>query len=68
MNKIKFEEVVKNKGLKKNFISDKLGISERAFQYKINGVTSFKPDEILIMRDLLMISNEQAWEIFLENR
>ena len=46
-------------------VADHLDVSLMTIQNKINGRTEFKPSEIVKLRDLLNLSEERVFEIFL---
>lgn len=46
-------------------VADHLDVSLMTIQNKINGRTEFKPSEIVKLRDLLKLSEERVFEIFL---
>lgn len=56
---------IKNSGLKKGFIAEKLGRSRQALSDKIQGKTEFRPNEIRILCELLQITDEERRLIFL---
>lgn len=64
-NTTRLKEVVKESGLKKVFIADKLGISYQSYQKKESGKTEFLATEVSIMKTLLHLSSKDVTEIFL---
>ena len=59
------KEAVKNKGLKKTYIAQCLGISPQGYYKKENGMSEFTASEIQIMRDILGLSHRAVKDIFL---
>lgn len=59
-----FEMMVRDKGIKKTFIADKLGISNQALLNKISNKSEFKAGETIVIRDLLGLTNQQWEQIF----
>ena len=60
----KLNKCIKQSGLKRTYIAGKLAISVMALRNKINNITEFKPSEIVILKDLLKLSNAEIREIF----
>lgn len=63
-NTNKLKKKIKKSGLKKCFICEKLGISMHTLDNKISGKSEFKQSEIMILKDLLHLTEEEALEIF----
>lgn len=59
--KLKIDE----KGLKRYYIADKMGISVQALQLKVDGVREFKASEIRIISRLLGLELKEIDKIFL---
>lgn len=55
---------IEKSGLKINYITEKLGISQTAFNKKRAGKTPFRGAEIYVLQDLCGISNEDSMKIF----
>ena len=63
MNKTLYKEVIDSKGIKQKHLAKILGISEQALIQKVNGIRSFKAEEIRIFKEELNLSTDLAWEI-----
>lgn len=63
-DKTKLNNAIKNSGLKKNFISRRLGISNQQFYNKLNGKYGFTGEQIRILMELLRLDYTQSVEIF----
>lgn len=59
---------IKESGLKKVFIAQKLGITYQGYSKKENGKSEFLASEILTLKELLCLSNKEVSEIFLQNK
>lgn len=59
-----FERTVRDKGVKKTFIAERLGISNQALINKVSNKSEFKAGETIIIRDLLGLTNQQWEQIF----
>jgi DNA-binding XRE family transcriptional regulator len=59
----RLKEAIKESGLKKVFIAEKLGISYQGYQKKENGKSDFLANEVSIMKDLLHLTNKEVAEI-----
>lgn len=58
-------DAIKSSGLKKVFIADKLGLSYQGYLNKENGKSDFTQSEIVLLKDMLGLSNKDVSEIFL---
>lgn len=67
VNSIKLNKFIKKSGLKRIYIAKKLNISAMALRNKINNITEFKPSEIIMLKTMLSLSNEDIQEIFFAN-
>ena len=63
-NSFELEQDIKNSGLKRKFIAEKLGITDYSLAKKINNVTEFKASEIKMISELLGYSLERMSFIF----
>lgn len=63
MNADKLKGIMREKRVTQKELAEKLGISEQAFNAKINGRSRFVIDEVVLMVSYLAIKNPQ--EIFL---
>lgn len=64
----KLGEVIRNSGLKKTFIAEKLGITYQGYAKKESGKSEFLASEISVLKDLLNLSNKEVSEIFLSKK
>lgn len=67
VNSIELNKFIKKSGLKRIYIAKKLNISAMALRNKINNITEFKPSEIIALKTMLSLSNEDIQEIFFAN-
>lgn len=64
-NSEELKKIIKNSGLSKEYIADKLGICVYSLHKKINNQTEFKSGEIKILSDILNLdSNERDYIFF----
>lgn len=60
------EVYIKDSGLKKDYLAEKMNITRQAFHSKLKGKRKFKTDEIAVLIDTLGItSDEDKVKIFL---
>ena len=52
-------------GFKLVFVAKQLGISYQAFLKKLNNETEFKTSEVMILKELLHLTDDEVMEIFL---
>lgn len=64
INEALFNQKVKENGVKFNFLSQKLGISENALIKKRNGRIPFKVNEINVLSGLLHLTAAERDDIF----
>lgn len=64
INYKKLNDKVKNSGLKKSYIAQKLGLTPYGLAKKLNGATEFKASEIANISDVLNLTGEMREEIF----
>lgn len=64
-NLIVLKDKVKESGLKKSYIAERLGITRQSFSNKLNGVSDFKIEEMSNMCEVLDLSEEERDNIFL---
>jgi len=67
MNRSILESVIKEKGMKKYALADKIGISRSAFYAKIAGVTEFSNSEIQALKVNLNLSDKELMRIFFDD-
>lgn len=63
----KLNEMIKNKGIRKSFIAEQLGITTRGLANKLNGKTEFLPSEITIVVKVLGMKRAEMIDIFFPN-
>ena len=56
------EKLISDKGLKKCYIAEELGLSSYGFMKKVNNVTEFKPSEIVKLCELLGVDTAEDRE------
>ena len=61
----KLKEAIVRSGLKKTFIADQLGITYAGYNKKETGKSEFLASEIVMLKNLLHLSNKEVSEIFL---
>lgn len=61
----RLKDLVKESGLKKVFIAEKLGITYQGYQKKESGNSEFSASEIKTLKKLLNLSTKEVCEIFL---
>ena len=67
-NKVLLEKRISNKGMKKSYIADKLGISRTSLLNKMCGKTEFVASEIGTLCGLLDITPGEMKAIFFSNK
>lgn len=58
------EQIIKESGLKRGYIAEKLGITRWGLLNKLTNQTEFKASEIAALQDLLRLDNETRDQIF----
>ena len=61
---MELELAIKRAGITKRDIAKKLEISETALYHKLSGGVEFKASEIVKMKEILNLTNEQRDKIF----
>lgn len=64
VDKDKLEKAIKDSGLKKSYISKKMGLSLETLKNKMTGRSKWYIDECLAIKSLLGISDAEAIAIF----
>ena len=59
---------IKNRGLKVQYVAKEVGLSRGGFSKKMNGHSFFNSDEISRLIDILGLSVEEVYEIFLSRK
>lgn len=62
----KLGERIRDSGLKKVFIAEKLGLSYQGYLKKESGKSDFTSTEISLLKDMLKMSNKEVADIFLQ--
>lgn len=62
----RYSEIVKNSGLKKVFIAEKLGLTLQGYLNKEQGKNDFTTSQVKILKDLLNLTKTEVTEIFLQ--
>lgn len=62
----KLGERIRDSGLKKVFIAEKLGLSYQGYLKKESGKSDFTSTEIALLKDMLKMSNKEVADIFLQ--
>jgi len=68
LNSDLLEEAIKQKGIKKNMLAAKMGISREALYNKISGKTEFLASEIHAITKYLDLSKKERDEIFFTSK
>ena len=58
---------IKDMGIKKSFIAEKMGISYQGYLKKENGESEFLQSEISVLKMVLNLTNKEVSEIFLSD-
>lgn len=64
VDKEMLERAIKDSGIKKRAIAQKLKISEHGLSNKINSISEFKVSEVLLLEEILNLSVPQTRLIF----
>lgn len=64
VNSAYLSDIIKGRGIKKEALSFKLGISPTSLRNKMSGVTDFRANEIEKISIALMLSKEEVIKIF----
>ena len=59
------EQKIKDSGLKLTYIADRLGVVWITLRRKLDGESEFKQSEIVVLKDLLQLTDEDTKAIFL---
>lgn len=60
----RLNQKIKDSGIKKNWISEKCGMSYNSFLNKLNNKTDFTAPEISTLKDVLGLSPQEVSDIF----
>lgn len=61
----RLQKLVKDSGVKKSFIAEKMGITYQGYVKKESGKSEFIASEIKVIKDILHLTNKEVAEIFL---
>ena len=64
MDELLLRKIIKNKGMKYQFIADKLGISRETLHNKITGKSEFTVTEMRGLTDILKLEFEEIQSVF----
>ena len=64
----KLKQKIKESGLKFGFLASSCGITQRTFYNKVNNKTPFVQNEILVLKVLLRLTDEDITAIFFADK
>ena len=64
---IRLKSRIRDMGIKKSFIAEKMGISYQGYLKKENGESEFLQSEISVLKMILNLRNKEVSEIFLSD-
>lgn len=64
INLLQLNHIINNKGLKKKFLAEQLGISQNCIHSKLTGENEFKLSEVSNLSKILHLTKKQRNEIF----
>lgn len=64
----KLNNLIKDAGLRKDYIANALHITKQSLSNKINNKTEFKMDEISVIREMLHLDSDMMVEVFFATR
>lgn len=67
MDLAELERIIKDKGLKKCVVADRIGTNRSSFYLKLNGEREFTQSEVKGLKDVLGLSDEQFMRIFFDD-
>ena len=56
---------IESMGIKLTFVAERLGITKQALDRKLKDGSDFKAYQMIILKDMLRLSNKEARDIFL---
>lgn len=62
------EKIMERSDISISFISENIGIENESFSRKMNNICEFSASEIVCMKQVLNLSNEERDKIFLHER
>lgn len=68
MNHAELERAIRDRGVKKCFIADRIGTPRSAFYLKLNGEREFTQTEIMRLKEVLNLSDKEFMGIFFDPR
>lgn len=64
VDKMRLEDAIRDSGIKRKSLAQKLGISDHALSNKMNNISEFKVSEVLTLEHILNLSEDQTRCIF----
>lgn len=61
---VALREKIKSMGVKLTFVADTLGMTKQALDRKLKDGSDFKAYQMIILKDLLHLTNKEARDIF----
>lgn len=61
---VALREKIKSMGIKLTFVADTLGMTKQALDRKLKDGSDFKAYQMIILKDLLHLTNKEARDIF----
>lgn len=58
---------IDDSGYKLQFIAEKCGLTYQGFKKKLDGETEFKVSEVMVLKDLLKLTDTEVQDIFFTN-
>lgn len=68
MNYMELEQVIKDSGMKKYAIADKIGVHRATFYLKLSGEREFTQGELLALKNVLNLSDGEFLKIFFDRK
>ena len=68
MNKNKLKGKIREQGLTYKILAKKIGISVTSVNYKVNGQNLFNHEEMIKLREILRLTDNEIIEIFFKRR
>ncbi len=68
VNKEKLNEAIRDSGFQKKFLCVKLGISKQSLHNKMNNKTEFKSQEVLALKHVLNLNDQDFLSIFFADK
>lgn len=68
MDLVELEKIIKDKGLKKYVVADQIGTNRTSFYLKMLGEREFSQSEIMMLKQVLSLSDDQFLKIFFDDK